>query len=335
MKKAVFLCNGDQIPTVYPPTVRQKLEAITRLHPAVITASAMKDHAAVLRDAEIVFSTWGMPQLSEEEIGQYLPSLRIVFYGAGSVQSFARPFLHRGIAVVSAWAANAVPVMEYAFSLIQLSLKGFLPVLSRTHADWRGANSLAQNYPGAYGGVSVGIVGAGMIGRGVLERLQKLDVTTVAYDPFCPAEVIEALGARKMDDLKALFAGSQVVSNHVANLPATREILRYEHFSAMPPYATFINTGRNSQVHVDGLVRALRERPDLTAFLDVTDPQEPPAPGNPLLTCDNLYLTPHMAGSMSRERGRQGAYMLQECERWLSGQPLRWSVSLEMLQTMA
>ena len=73
------------------------------------------------RDTEYIFSTWGMPVFTEEEIKEYLPGLRAVFYGAGSVQSFARPFLNCGVKVFSAWAANAVPVAEYTVAQIILA----------------------------------------------------------------------------------------------------------------------------------------------------------------------------------------------------------------------
>ena len=63
--------------------------------------------------------------LTEEQIAEYLPSLKAVFYAAGSVQAFARPFLNRGIQVFSAWAANAVPVAEYTVAQIILAGKGF------------------------------------------------------------------------------------------------------------------------------------------------------------------------------------------------------------------
>ena len=335
MKKAIFLCNGPLIPEVYPPAVRTRLETMTDMYPSIIRADEIDRHLTALREAEIVFSTWGMPAFTEAEIERYLPALEAVFYGAGSVQAFARPYLNRKIVLLSAWGANAVPVIEYASSLIQLSLKGFLPVSHRARHDWPGARELAETYPGAYDGVTVGVVGAGMIGKGVIKRLQMLDVSVLVYDPYCSDSVIESLGARKLDDLTALFGESQVVSNHVANLQTTKEMLRYEQFAALPSYGAFINTGRNSQVHVPGLVQALGERPDITAFLDVTDPDEPPSRDNPLLGCDNVYMTPHIAGSINLERGRQGAYMAEECERWLAGQPLRWQVSLEMLETMA
>ena len=98
--------------------------------------------------------------------------------------------------------------------------------------------------------------------------------------------------------------------------------------------ATFINTGRGAQVVEEDLCRALRECPDRTALLDVTWP-EPPAPDSPLLTMENVFLTPHIAGSMKNEIGRMGQYMLQAYRDFRAGIPSRCEVTLDMLETMA
>ncbi len=66
-----------------------------------------------------------MPALAEEEIARFFPKLKAVFYAAGTVQGFARPFLNRGIRIFSAWGANAVPVAEFTVSQILLANKGF------------------------------------------------------------------------------------------------------------------------------------------------------------------------------------------------------------------
>ena len=68
--------------------------------------------------------------------------------------------------------------------------------------------------------------------------------------------------------------------------------------------------------------------------LDVTFP-EPPAADSPLNALPNVFLTPHIAGSKGREVERMGAYMAEECARWLSGAPTPYEVTLPMLETMA
>ena len=111
MKKAAFIGDGHQIARVYHgetmASLRRELDFI-----ANGTCLVKSDFDAVkeeLAAVEYVFSTWGMLALSAEEIREYLPSCKAVFYAAGSVQYFARPFLENGIAVHSAWAANGVP----------------------------------------------------------------------------------------------------------------------------------------------------------------------------------------------------------------------------------
>jgi len=62
-----------------------------------------------------------MPEFTEDEIKTYLPNLKAIFYGAGSVQSFARPFLNCGVRIFSAWAANAIPAAEFTVAQIILA----------------------------------------------------------------------------------------------------------------------------------------------------------------------------------------------------------------------
>jgi phosphoglycerate dehydrogenase-like enzyme len=84
----------------------------------------------------------------------------------------------------------------------------------------------------------------------------------------------------------------------------------------------------------DDLVRVLKERPDLTALLDVTYP-EPPVTDHPFYTLPNCLLTPHIAGSAGDEVARMGEYMLAECQAYLKGEPCNYEVSAKMLETMA
>jgi phosphoglycerate dehydrogenase-like enzyme len=285
------------------------------------------------RNTRYIFSTWGMPVFTEEEIKAFLPSLKAVFYAAGSVQKFARPFLNCGIKVFSAWAANGVPVAEYTVAQIILANKGFFQAsqLAST-GDRSGAKARFSTYPGNYA-VRVGIIGAGMIGKMVIKRLKEYALEVVTFDPFLPEETAQALGVQKVS-LQELFATSQVVSNHLANNAQTKGMLNYALFSTMLPNATFLNTGRGAQVVENDLIAVLRERPDLTAVLDVTYP-EPPAPDSPFYTLPNCFLTPHIAGSSGNEVRRMASYMMEEYEAFTIGKPCRFEVTEKMLETMA
>jgi phosphoglycerate dehydrogenase-like enzyme len=181
--------------------------------------------------------------------------------------------------------------------------------------------------------VKIGIIGAGMIGKMVISKLKDYRLEALVFDPFLPEETAAQLGVKKVTLLE-LFRECQVVSNHLANNDQTKGMLDGKLFESMLPYATFINTGRGAQVVEQDLIRVLKDRPDLTAILDVTYP-EPPEPESPLYTLENCILTPHIAGSSGNEVRRMGEYMKEEFQSFLQGNPCRYEVTLEMLETMA
>ena len=325
-----ILMGGTDLPLVW---TAENLRA-AGLSGAVVTKEDLLAFPERYRDTRYLFSTWGMPAFREDEIRRCLPSLRAVFYAAGSVQSFAAPFLDAGVAVFSARAANAVPVAEYTAAQILLANKGFFRTcrsLARG-TDWTSARALSRQYPGNYG-ATVGIIGCGLIGHLVIERLLRDRLHVLVSDAFLTAEQLHALGAEKVTT-EELFARSDVVSNHLANVPATVGMLGGDLFASMKPNATFINTGRGATVRQDELIAVLTARPDLCALLDVTDP-EPPAPASPLLTLPNVFLTPHISGSQCSECARMGAYMAEEFRAFDAGQATRFAVTREMLDTMA
>ena len=331
--KSIFLGGTKHIPIVYDADTLTYLREAAGLCDTIFSKKDVLEAPESFADTEFIFSTWGMPTFSEEEIKACFPRLRAVFYAAGSVQSFARPFLGCGVHVFSAWAANAVPVAEYTLAEILLAGKGFY---SNSHLMSQGkvkeAQAIREVFPGNYR-KKVGLIGVGMIGSLVAKHLARFDLEVLAFDPFLSQERSEALGV-KLCSLDELFSSCTVVSNHLANNAETQKMLNYSHFSKMLPYATFLNTGRGAQVVEEDLAKALSERPDLTAVLDVTFP-EPPEEGHPFYTLPNCFLTSHIAGSLGPETCRMAAYMVREFERFTSGEPCEYEVTLKMLETMA
>jgi phosphoglycerate dehydrogenase-like enzyme len=153
----------------------------------------------------------------------------------------------------------------------------------------------------------------------------------LACSPDLTDERAEKLGVQK-STFEEIFATCQVVSNHIANLPQTKGLIKKAHFASMLPYATFINTGRGAQINEADMIDVLKKRPDLTALLDVTFP-EPPAAGSELYTLPNVKLSSHIAGSLNNEVHRMSAYMLDEFKRFIAGEELRYEVKEEMLIT--
>ena len=332
--RGIFLCEkNDKIFNVYNDETICELQKLTNVEKKIYTKADVVRESNVFSAVDVVFSTWGMPAFTEEEIRAYLPNLKCVFYGAGSVQKFARPFINCGVKVFSAWAANAIPVAEMTVAQIILSNKGYF-LTNRIYREMgkESVQAVFKKCNGNYG-ETVGIIGAGMIGRAVIQMLKQYNLKVIVFDPFLSDEKADELGVEKCE-LTELFERAFVISNHLANNAQTQGMLCYDHFRRMRENAVFINTGRGAQVVEDDLVRALMERPDLTALLDVTYP-EPPVEGHPFYTLPNCLLTPHIAGSAGDEVARMGKYMLDECQTYLAGEPCKYEVSLKMLETMA
>jgi phosphoglycerate dehydrogenase-like enzyme len=123
------------------------------------------------------------------------------------------------------------------------------------------------------------------------------------------------------------------VSNHVPDLPETKQLLGGDLFARLREGATFINSGRGAQVVEADLARVLAARPDLTGLLDVTAP-EPPRADSPLWTLPNVVMSPHIGGTIGDEVGRLADCAIEEFVAWQSGQPLRYQVTHEILATM-
>ena len=331
MKIALFGTNEAQFSKVYTPDVLKKLGEYGELSPK-INQKNIAEYAEFLKDCEIAFSTWGMPEFTKEEIKKYLPSLKAVFYAAGTVQYFARPFLESGIKVFSAFAANAVPVAEFTFAQISLASKGFfqsakyyrtLPAYSHHHA-----NASPGNF-----GCKVGLVGLGAIGQMVAERLMALDVEVFAYDPFVSEERARELNV-KLIDLEALFSECDIISNHLANKKELENVFNASLFRRMKKRATFINTGRGAQVNEFALARHLLCHPSQTFIADVIKNELFPY-ACPLFWCPNAIPTPHIAGSTGNEPQRMAYYMMEEMEKFTSGEATKYEVTLEGLERMA
>ncbi len=328
-RKAAIFCNlQERLNRVYTTRHRRQIEERTDCYPVIITSENFGQHAPYLEDLEVIFTTWGMPVLSAGEI-ERLPALRAVFYAAGSVQSFARPFLERNILIFSAWAANAIPVAEFTLAQILLSNKGYFrnSSESRFRSDADRAFLGRGNY-----GESVALLGAGQIGQRVIKLLQPFNLKVLVFDPFLPEDSAEMLGVTRVT-LEEAFQESYVVSNHLANLPPTHKMLRGAHFASMRKDATFINTGRAQTVHQVEMVKVLEERPDLLALLDVY--HYPDEAGDRLHQLSNVRLTTHIAGSMHDEQHRMADWMIDEFINWSQKNTARYQVSLEMLATMA
>ncbi len=331
--KSIFLGLYERMHYVYTPAQMAWLcQHAAMPDEAVYTAEDILARPADFADVEWIFSTWGMPCLEDAHLDA-MPHLKGVFYGAGSVQHFARPLLARGVRVFSAWQANAVPVAEFTVGQVLLANTGyFASMLLRSAGKMQEAIAVANTFPGNYG-CRVGVLAAGVIGRMVIKALAARRLEVLVYDPYITEETAASLGARKAS-LEEIFATCQTVTNHIPNLPDNKRMLTAEHFASMLPNATFINTGRGAQVDDEGLIAALNAVPTRMALIDVTDPEILPE-AHPFHSMPNVLLTPHIAGSLNDEVHRMADYMIEEYSRVVNGEKPLYEVNVKMLETMA
>lgn len=318
MFKALYVMNPSEWSRVYPSSIQAELARLVSVMGPVLTPAQALARPDLLAQMDILLSGWGGPKLDREFL-ELSPRLQAVFYGAGAVgHMLTEAFLERQIALTSANTVNAIPVAEFSLAHILLGLKRSWQQALETKR--RRAFFLPQlPVAGAYHS-TVGLVSLSTIGRAVLQRLEPFDVQVIAYDPTLDEHEALGLGAEKVS-LETLFATSDVVSLHAPLIPETEGMITGSLLASMKEGATFINTARGAIVRENEMIEVLRIRPDLTAVLDVTDP-EPPLPTCALFDLPNAIVTPHIAGSLDGECARLGRWMADEVRRYVAGEPL-------------
>jgi phosphoglycerate dehydrogenase-like enzyme len=310
--------SPEMLRSVYNADAQAAICELTRNDGIATSGEAILNNPQAYEDVEIVFSTWGCPRLDDHFLDA-LPNLKALFYAAGSVRSFVTDaFWERDILLTSAYVANAVPVAEFTHASVIFALKR---VWKQCNSLKMGKRYVPSGKPyGVYHGSRVGIISLGAIGRLVCEKLVQHDLEVCAYDPFAANSVFEELGVVRVSSLESLFATCDVVSLHAPWLKETEDLVTGAMLRSMPEDGTFINTSRGRIVDEAGMLEVLREREDLFAVLDLLQ-DESTFETNPLTSLPNVFITPHIAGSESLERHRMGAWAVEECRRYLVGEP--------------
>lgn len=232
----------------------------------------------------------------------------------------------RGVLVVNTPGRNADAVADFAVGMLIAEARN----LCRGHHGLKQGHWLRE-YPNSghipdLPGKTVGIVGLGEIGRKVARRLAGFDVRLLAYDPFVKA----APEGIRLVDLPTLMAESDFVTVHARLTPETTGLLSRAMLARMKPTAYLVNTSRSALVDEAALVEALRERRIAGAALDVFD-HEPPGLEDPLVTLENVTLTPHMAGGSNDAFFNCPRLLAAELVKLLQGGEPRSVVNREVL----
>jgi phosphoglycerate dehydrogenase-like enzyme len=283
--------------------------------------------------AEVMVTGWGTPPISPESLG-LAPKLKLIIHSAGSIKTLVpEEAWKRGICVGTCNGALAIGVAETTLGMILAGLKGFFPGRDWTRAgNWHDPKlGTARDVLREPFGVTVGVISASKVGQHVLKLLRAFELEVLLYDPFMKPERARELGATLVG-LEELMKRSDVVTLHAPALPATRHLLKREHFRAMKEGAVFINTARGMIVDEVGMIEELKTG-RISAFIDVTDP-EPPTKDSPLRTLQNVVLTPHLAGHASNGCFRQGRSAVDQVLEFAAGKPMHGEVTLAMFATM-
>lgn len=187
----------------------------------------------------------------------------------------------RGIRVYNTPESIAESVAEHAVALL-FALVRQIPYYDASvkAGKWGAATHIRWHISGR----TLGLVGYGRIARAVEQMVKGFRMEVIHFDPMAPDSI----------PLDELLARSDYVSLHCPLTPETRGLFNADKFKLMKQNALLVNTSRGAVINEKDLLEALESGHLGGAALDVlTD--EPPAADNPLLRCDKVILSPHLA----------------------------------------
>ena len=289
---------------------------------------------ALLAEADALVTTWDSPSFGPD-LTMLAPRLRLVAHCGGEVKGrFARS-LFDDLTIVNAPGPMAPYVAELAVT--------FLLMAARRVDDHR--QSLARRSNGVYQeihlngcdretlrGRSVGLVGLGRIGRGIVEMLRPFGPLVTAYDPYVSARAAHRLGVR-VASLRPLLARSEFLVLAAGLTEETRGMIDARALGRLPDGATVVNVARGGLVDLGALTREVR-RGRLRCAIDVTDPLEPLPVAHPLRRMRGAVVTPHVGAAAVEVRHQMADKVLDSLEGFFAGRRPATRVTPAMLDLM-
>ena len=150
---------------------------------------------------------------------------------------------------------------------------------------------------------TLGVLGTGRIGKGVMTRAAGFQMRFLCYDTYPDEAAVSALGGRYVD-LDTLYAQSDFITVHLPLTGETRGMIGEAEFKKMKKTAVLVNTARGGIVDEAALYEALKSGALFAAGLDATV-DEPPT-GSPLCTLPNCILSPHAGAATVEAAGNMG-----------------------------
>jgi D-3-phosphoglycerate dehydrogenase len=231
------------------------------------------------------------------------PNLRVISrIGVGCDNIDLAAASRRGIAVCNAPDAPTISTAEHAIALM-LAVAKQIPSLEAQLKRGDRPNYFLENRGLELSGRIFGVVGFGRIGRRVARLARGLDMEVVGYDPHANEGDFVQNDVVRCATLNELLKIADVVTLHVPLNDQTRGLFDRQRLESMKPGSILINTARGGLIGEAALLAVLQSGHLFGAGLDVFR-SEPPPPDDPLLNCDRIVATPHVASATEASKLR-------------------------------
>jgi D-3-phosphoglycerate dehydrogenase len=286
----VALVETSETATAVPEWVLQALAA-EGIEFLIHGCRSRADLAAHASDSDLVW-IWGSRVLTKSRLEVLERCGAILRSGSGTDNVPVAEASERNILVINTPEAVAQEVSDHAIALL-------LSMVRQTAAQDRLMRSgvwefRRQNNRWHLQGSTLGLIGFGRIAQLVAAKVGFFGLRILVYDPWVPGEDIRSRGAEPVG-LQTLLSNSDFISVHCPLTPDTHHLIGAKEVRLMKPHAILINTSRGPIVDESALIRALQEKRIGGAGLDVFEKEPLPAK-SPLLSLENVVLTPHIAG---------------------------------------
>lgn len=311
----------------YPAHTFETLQELLKDLPVELKAVDTPEAYEAMTDAEImILRIFKAP----EAVIARNPKLKMIMrWGAGFDSVDIEAAGKRGILVTNTPGANADAVSELAVLLmLAVGRKLVCHTDCLRRGDWSKNEFINSSF--TLMNKTVGILGAGNIGRKVAQRVQAFGAKTLYYDPYRLSEEREKAFNLTYLPLDELLPACDIVTLHLPLTEETRHLIDADAIERMKPGAILINTARGGLVDDNALFQAVQSGKLLGAGLDGVE-REPLQPNDELFTNDNIIVTPHVGGGTADIGEAIMPMLVEDIRLFLTGSEPQFVVNWQYL----
>ncbi|MCC6476756.1 D-2-hydroxyacid dehydrogenase [bacterium] len=305
-----------------PERQAELVAGIERLSAGTATiqfASDDDDALVAANDAEIILAHRVTPELFSA--GKHVKWIHIT--GAGVERSLFPAIAESDVVMTNSRGLHAQPIAEWTLGALLYWAQRFDEAEAwRRDREWKQHKKLMTEERKLLKGKRALIVGMGEVGRGIADLLHTIGmhvegIATTARNTSPPVYANEELDQR-LGEADVVIIALPLTKN-------TRGLFNRRLFVLMKEQSVLMNVGRGAIVDEEDLIAALDRGKPGFALLDVFR-EEPLPPDSPLFTHPNIFMTPHVSGNFSEYTREVNAIFLENFERYVNGEPLRFVV---------